>query len=409
MNLSERIKKLAEQHFDDLVATRRHLHSHPELSFEEYETTKFIANKLQENGYDLQTITATGGYIDIKGKNPSSKIIALRGDIDALPIIEQNDVAYKSKNEGKMHACGHDVHTTCLLGAVRILDELKDEFEGTIRCIFQPGEERLPGGASIMIKNGVLQNPKVEKILGQHVMPLIDAGKVGFRSGLYMASADEIHIKVIGKGGHGAHPHQNIDPVLIAAQIITQLQTVVSRHAKPATPTVLSIGKVIANGATNIIPNEVLMEGTFRTYDEEWRMRAHALIEKMCNDIAESHGATCEAEVRKGYPFLKNDEDLSNNARMWAVEYLGEGNVEDLEIWPAGEDFAYYSQEIPACFYRLGTRNQDRGITSMLHTPTFDIDEKALKVGSGLMAWLALKELSPTLNPSPKERDPSPL
>jgi amidohydrolase len=236
-------------------------------------------------------------------------------------------------------------------------------------------------------------------------MPLIDAGKVGFRSGLYMASADEIHIKVIGRGGHGAHPHQNIDPVLIAAQIITQLQTVVSRHAKPATPTVLSIGKVIANGATNIIPNEVLMEGTFRTYDEEWRMRAHALIEKMCNDIAESHGAKCEAEVRKGYPFLRNDEDLSNNARKWAEEYLGTENVEDLEIWPAGEDFAYYSQEIPACFYRLGTRNQERGITSMLHTPTFDIDEKALKVGSGLMAWLALKELSPTLNPSPKERD----
>lgn len=393
MNLSDRIKQLAEQHFDDLVATRRHLHSHPELSFEEYETTLFIAQKLQENGYDLQKITETGGYIDIKGKNPESKTIALRGDIDALPILEQNEVDYKSKNEGKMHACGHDVHTTCLLGAIRILDELKDEFEGTIRCIFQPGEERLPGGASIMIKNGVLQNPSVEKILGQHVMPLIDAGKVGFRSGLYMASADEIHIKVIGKGGHGAHPHQNIDPVVVAAQIITQLQTVVSRHSKPATPSVVSIGKVIANGSTNIIPNEVVMEGTFRTYDEEWRMRAHALIEKICNDTAAMHGATCEAEVRKGYPFLKNDEELSNDARQWAEDYLGAENVEDLELWPAGEDFAYYSQEIPACFYRLGIRNQERGITSMLHTPTFDIDEKALKVGSGLIAYLAIQEL----------------
>ena len=393
MNLSDRITQLAEQHFEDLVATRRHLHSRPELSFEEYETTKFIAQKLKDTGYDLEKITETGGFIDIQGKNPESKTIALRGDIDALSILEQNDVEYKSKNEGKMHACGHDVHTTCLLGAVRILDELKGEFEGTVRCIFQPGEERLPGGASILIKNGVLVNPSVEKILGQHVMPLIDAGKVGFRSGLYMASADEIHIKVIGKGGHGAHPHQNIDPVVIAAQIITQLQTVVSRHSKPSVPSVVSIGKVIANGATNIIPNEVLMEGTFRTYDEEWRMRAHTLIEKICTDTAAMHGAKCEAEVRRGYPFLKNDEDLSNNARLWAEEYLGTENVEDLEIWPAGEDFAYYSQEIPACFYRLGIRNKERGITSMLHTPTFDIDEKALKVGSGLMAYLAIREL----------------
>ncbi|PCJ64530.1 MAG: N-acyl-L-amino acid amidohydrolase [Bacteroidetes bacterium] len=393
MNLSNRIKQLVEANFDELVSTRRHLHSNPELSFEEFETTKFIASKLKDNGFDLQKITETGGYIDIKGKNPGSRTIALRGDIDALPISEQNEKEYTSKNEGVMHACGHDVHTTCLLGAIQILNELKDEFEGTIRCIFQPGEEKLPGGASIMIKNGVLKNPRVEKILGQHVMPLIDAGKVGFRSGLYMASADEIYIKVIGKGGHGAHPHQNIDPVVIAAQIITQLQTVVSRHTKPSIPSVLSIGKVIANGATNIIPNEVYMEGTFRTYDEEWRMKAHTLIEKICNDIAEAHGAKCEAEVRKGYPFLKNDEDLSNNAQAWAVEYLGAENVEDLEIWPAGEDFAYYSQEIPACFYRLGIRNEAEGITSMLHTPTFDVDEKALKVGAGLMAYLAVREL----------------
>lgn len=393
MNLSDRIKQLAEQHFDDLVTMRRHLHSHPELSFEEHETTQYIAAKLKESGYDLQSITETGGYIDIQGKNPDSKVIALRGDIDALPIFEKNEVDYKSKNEGKMHACGHDVHTTCLLGAVRILHALRDQFEGTIRCIFQPGEERLPGGASIMIKNGVLKNPDVSSIIGQHVMPLIDAGKVGFRSGLYMASADEIYIKVIGKGGHGAHPHQNIDPVMIAAQIITQLQTIPSRRAKPSIPTVLSIGKVIANGATNVIPDEVHMEGTFRTYDEEWRATAHQLIEKMCRDIAEAHGATCEAEVRKGYPFLMNNEPLTNKAKAWAEEYLGAENVQNLELWPAGEDFAYFSQEIPACFYRLGTRNEAEGKTSMVHTPTFDIDEKALKVGSGLMAFLALNEL----------------
>ena len=393
MNLALRIKQIADQHFDAMVANRRHLHRNPELSFEEFETTKFIAEKLKETGYDLQTITETGGYIDILGKNHSSKVIALRGDIDALPILEKNEVEYKSQNEGKMHACGHDVHTTSLLGAVRILHELREEFEGTIRCIFQPGEERLPGGASIMIREGVLKNPNVESIIGQHVMPLMDAGKVGFRSGLYMASADEIYIRVIGKGGHGAHPHQNIDPVMIAAQIITQLQTIPSRRAKPSIPTVLSIGKVIAEGSTNIIPNEVYMEGTFRTYDEEWRAKAHQLIVQMCNDICKLHGATCEAEVRKGYPFLMNDEKLTENAKQWATEYLGAENVLDLELWPAGEDFAYYSQEIPACFYRLGTKNEAQGKTSMVHTPTFDIDEEALKIGSGLMAWLAIQEL----------------
>jgi amidohydrolase len=393
MNLILRIKQIANQHFDAMVANRRHLHRNPELSFEEFATTKFIAEKLKEIGYNLQTITETGGYIDILGKNPGSKVIALRGDIDALPIFEKNEVEYKSQNEGKMHACGHDVHTTSLLGAVRILHELREEFEGTIRCIFQPGEERLPGGASIMIREGVLKNPNVESIIGQHVMPLMDVGKVGFRPGLYMASADEIYIRVIGKGGHGAHPHQNIDPVMIAAQIITQLQTIPSRRAKPSIPTVLSIGKVIAEGSTNIIPNEVYMEGTFRTYDEEWRAKAHQLIVQMCNDICKLHGATCEAEVRKGYPFLMNDEKLTENAKQWATEYLGAENVLDLELWPAGEDFAYYSQEIPACFYRLGTKNEAQGKTSMVHTPTFDVDEESLKIGSGLMAWLAIQEL----------------
>jgi len=393
MNLILRIKQIANQHFDAMVANRRHLHRNPELSFEEFATTKFIAEKLKEIGYNLQTITETGGYIDILGKNPGYRVIALRGDIDALPIFEKNEVEYKSQNEGKMHACGHDVHTTSLLGAVRILHELREEFEGTIRCIFQPGEERLPGGASIMIREGVLKNPNVESIIGQHVMPLMDAGKVGFRPGLYMASADEIYIRVIGKGGHGAHPHQNIDPVMIAAQIITQLQTIPSRRAKPSIPTVLSIGKVIAEGSTNIIPNEVYMEGTFRTYDEEWRAKAHQLIVQMCNDICKLHGATCEAEVSKGYPFLMNDEKLTENAKQWATEYLGAENVLDLELWPAGEDFAYYSQEIPACFYRLGTKNEAQGKTSMVHTPTFDVDEESLKIGSGLMAWLAIQEL----------------
>lgn len=393
MNLTQKVKELAKNLQTDLVVTRRHLHSNPELSFKEFKTTEYLVDRLKSFGYDLERITETGGYIDIKGKNPEKKVIALRGDIDALPILEANNVDYKSKNEGVMHACGHDVHTTCVLGALQILDQMKDQFEGTVRCIFQPGEERLPGGASIMIKKGVLK-PNVEEIFGQHVMPLIDAGKVGFRSGLYMASADEIYIKVIGKGGHGAHPHKNIDPVVVAAQIITQLQTVVSRRANPAMPSVLSIGKVIAEGSTNIIPNEVNMEGTFRAFNEEWRMEAHQIIKDLCNAICVAHGAECEVEVRKGYPFLNNNEELTQSARSLAEDYLGKENVVDLAIWPAGEDFAYYSQEIPACFYRLGIRNEERGITSMVHTATFDIDEKALEVGSGLMAYIALNSLN---------------
>lgn len=394
MKIADQVKSLTQEFFGEMVATRRHLHQHPELSFKEFETTKYLVGKLKEAGYDLQQITETGGYIDIRCNDADSKVIALRADIDALPITEANDTSYTSANEGVMHACGHDVHTTCLLGAISILDRMKERLTGTIRCIFQPGEERLPGGASIMIDKGVLKHPEVQTIYGQHVMPLIDAGKVGFRSGQYMASADEIYITVKGKGGHGAHPHLNIDPVVIAAQIITQLQTVVSRGSKPSIPSVLSIGKVIAEGATNVIPNEVYMEGTFRTYDEKWRMEAHHKIENICRQTAEAHGAQCDVEVRKGYPFLHNDEDTTSEARNWAISYLGEENVVDLELWPAGEDFAYYSQEIPACFYRLGVRNESRGITSMVHTPTFDIDEEALKVGAGLMAYIAIQKLN---------------
>jgi amidohydrolase len=280
-----------------------------------------------------------------------------------------------------------------LLGAATILNELKSEFEGTIKLVFQPGEERLPGGASIMIKEGVLKNPDVEKMLGQHVMPLIDAGKVGFRKGLYMASADEVYITVYGKGGHAAHPHQNIDPIAISAQLITALQTIVSRSAKPSIPSVLSIGKIVGLGATNIIPDKVEMEGTFRTFNEEWRAEAHDRIVSLAKNLVESMGGTCDVEVKKGYPFLKNDEVTTEQAQKAAIEYLGEENVEDLELWPAGEDFAYYSQAVPSCFYRLGIRNESENITSMLHTPTFNIDEKALETGSGLMAFLAISAL----------------
>ncbi|MFZ4798370.1 MAG: M20 metallopeptidase family protein [Bacteroidia bacterium] len=394
IHLIESIKNLAKKNSQNIINIRHYLHANPELSFQEFETSKYVKIGLENIGItNIEHKANTGLVALIEGKNPSKKTIALRADMDALPITELNNVEYKSKNEGVMHACGHDVHTSCLLGAAQILFNLKEEFEGTIKLIFQPGEEKLPGGASIMIEEGVLKNPDASAILGQHVMPLIPVGKVGFKSGLYMASTDELYVKVIGKGGHGAMPQLNIDPVVIAAQIIISLQQLVSRMASPIIPTVLSFGKVIANGATNVIPNEVIMEGTFRTLDEKWRFEAHGKMIKMATLIAESMGGKCEFEVRKGYPFLKNNEALTENSKQNAIAFLGNENVVDLDTWMAAEDFAYYSQVIPACFYRLGTRNEDKGIISSVHTPTFDIDENALEIGSGLMAYLAICEL----------------
>ncbi|MBL7915973.1 MAG: amidohydrolase [Bacteroidia bacterium] len=392
--MHQKIKSLAAGYLNDVIGLRRHLHQNPELSFKEFKTAEFVWNQLDAIGIaDKQKLAGTGIVALIKGRNADKKTVALRADMDALPIIEANEVPYKSQNIGVMHACGHDAHTASLLGAARILNELKNEFEGTIKLIFQPGEEKLPGGASLMIKEGVLQNPAPSEIIGQHVMPLIDAGKVGFRSGIYMASTDEIYVTVKGKGGHGAMPHLNIDPVLIASHMIVALQQIVSRHANPTMPSVLSFGKVIANGATNVIPNEVYLEGTFRTLDEKWRTEAHSRILKLATSVVEGMGGTVDFEIRRGYPALVNNPALTAAARKGAEEYLGKENVLDLDIWMAAEDFAFYSQQADACFYRLGTRNESKGITSSVHTPTFDIEEKSLETGMGLMAYLAVKQL----------------
>ena len=391
--IKEKIQELAGSIFNDVVANRRHLHSHPELSFHEVETSAFVAKKLDELGLQYQRMADNGLVALIKGEKPSDKVVALRADMDALPILEANDVPYKSQNTGIMHACGHDAHTSSLLGTAKILTGLTSQFGGTVKLIFQPAEEKLPGGASLMIKEGVLENPKPQAVIGQHVMPLIDAGKVGFRAGKYMASADEIYVTVRGKGGHAAQPQQNIDPVLITAHILTALQQVVSRFADPKTPSVLSFGKVIANGATNVIPTEVYLEGTFRTMDEKWRAEAHIKMKKLAEGIAESMGGSCEFNIMKGYPFLVNEEKLTAATRASAEEYLGKENVLDLDIWMAAEDFAYYSQVADSCFYRLGTRNESRGITSSVHTPTFDVEESALQLSTGFMAYLAIKQL----------------
>jgi len=394
MSLKNKVRDLAKNSKNQLIEIRRHLHAHPELSFHEYQTSKYVAERLKGLGLNPEEdIAGTGVMCLIEGRS-NRKIIALRADMDALPIQEENDIPYKSKNNGVMHACGHDVHTTSLLGAAGILNELKDDLSGTIKLIFQPGEEKIPGGASIMIKEGVLEKPKPNYIFGQHVMPHIEVGKVGFREGMYMASADEIYLKVQGKGGHGAMPEMNTDPVLIASHIIVAMQQIVSRNANPKKPSVLSFGKFVANGATNIIPDEVYIEGTFRAMDENWRSEAHRRIKKLAKHIAEGMGGKCEIEIKKGYPFLKNNDVLTQKAKTYAEDYLGPENVVDLDLWMAAEDFAYYSQQMDACFYRLGTGNEVKGINASVHSPNFNIDEDALEIGAGLMAWLAIQSLS---------------
>jgi amidohydrolase len=395
--LKDRIKSLAQAYKQEVIDLRRHLHSHPELSFQEFQTAAFVAEKLKVIGItEIESKATTGWSALIKGKNPEKKVVALRADMDALPISEANEVPYKSQNPGVMHACGHDAHTASLLGAAKILHEVRDQFEGTIKLIFQPGEEIIPGGASLMIKDKVLENPRPQYILGQHVMPMIPAGKVGFRSGLYMASADELYLTIKGKGGHGAMPETFIDPVLISAHLLVALQQIVSRVANPKIPSVLSFGRVEALGATNIIPNEVKIQGTFRTLDEAWRAKAHEKMRQIAEGIVEGMGGQLDFEIRKGYPFLKNNPELTARSVAAAQTYLGAENVLDLDIWMAAEDFAYFSQEIDGCFYRLGTRNEARGITSGVHTSTFDIEEEALEIGAGLMAWLAVSELAST-------------
>lgn len=393
-NIKHEIQQLAKEFFAEIADIRRHLHRNPELSFEEYNTSAFVKAVLDKIGIPYTSMANTGVVALLKGDLPSDKVIALRADMDALPITEVEGRPYGSQNKGVMHACGHDVHTSSLLGVAKILYALKSKFGGTVKLIFQPGEEKLPGGASLMIKEGVLTNPEPNAVIGQHVMPFIEVGKVGFRAGQYMASCDELFMTVRGRGGHGAQPHQNIDPIAITAQIISALQQVVSRFADPRIPTVLSWGKIVGNGATNIIPNEVYLEGTFRTFNEEWRAAAHDKIVKIATGIAESMGASCDIEVRKGYPYLVNEPQLTSAARKAAEEYLGAENVVDLDLWPAAEDFSYYSQVANACFYRLGTGNKAKGIQSAVHTPTFDIDEDALEIGMGLMAFIAITQLN---------------
>ncbi|NOU61011.1 M20 metallopeptidase family protein [Marinifilum caeruleilacunae] len=390
-NLKDKIKEFANSIESEIIEIRSHLHQYPELSFEEFETSKFIQSKLDEYGIPFTNGHVKTGIVGkIEGKNPSKKVIALRSDMDALPIDENPENKYCSKNIGVMHACGHDMHMASLLGTAKILNQFKSEWEGTILLIFQPGEELLPGGARLMMEEGALQ-PEPEWILGAHVLPDMPTGTVGFRSGMYMASGDEIYLTVKGKGGHAAMPHKCTDNVLIASHIIVALQQIVSRHCDARIPTVLSFGKIEANGATNIIPGEVKIAGTFRTMNEEWRSKAKQLISDIAKSTAKGMGAECEVDIRHGYPFLVNHEKYTEQAKNDAIELLGEEKVVNMDIRMTTEDFGFYSQKYPVSFYRFGVKSEKPG---SLHTPNFEANEKALKTSMSVMAWMAISYLN---------------
>lgn len=390
------IRAQIEQFFPDLVGIRRYIHANPELSFEEFETMNFVAAELDKLNIPYQKgIAGTGIVAHIEGKHPQKKCIALRADMDALPIVEANDIDYKSKNEGVMHACGHDVHTTCLLGAARVLVQYKDTIEGTIKLIFQPGEEKSPGGASLMIAAGALENPKPEAIFGLHVYPQLPAGTAGFRGGQYMASADEIYITIRGKGGHAALPQQTVDPIAVTAMVITGLQQIVSRKSNPLSPTVLTFGKIEGGKTTNVIPDTVELMGTLRTFDEAWRRQAIQEIKTITTHIAEAYGATAEIDIPEGYPSLFNDPEITELAKIFAEEYLGKEQVNHLEMRMGAEDFSFYTHQAKGCFFRIGTNTNNEQYTLPVHNAHFDIDENALKTGAGLMSYIALQMMTP--------------
>ena len=391
---NEKIKNLAKQYAPEFIEVRKHLHANPELSYKEYKTAEFVKQQLTQMGIEFEAKATTGIVGIIKGSKASARVIALRADMDALPIQEENDVAYKSINDGVMHACGHDVHTTILLGAAKILSELKDELAGTVKLIFQPGEERNPGGASYMIRDGALENPKPEGIVGLHVHPGLNVGQLSFRKGRVMASADEIFITIRSKGGHAAAPHLTADTILIAAHLIVSLQQIISRNNNPTSPSVLSICSIQGGNTTNVIPSEVKLMGTFRAMDETWRYKAHELIRKQAIGIVESMGAELDLHIDVGYPAVDNDLVFTEAAWKLAEQFMGKEHVEETEMRMGAEDFGYYTQIIPGCFYRLGVRNEAKGIVHQVHTPRFNIDENAIEIGIGMMAFLGANLLN---------------
>lgn len=390
---SEKIKQAAESYYTKVVEIRRHIHAYPELSFKEILTSEFISKELEKAGIKPVTIGDKGIIAIIKGLKPGNKTIGLRAEMDALPVTEENDLVFLSKKTGVMHACGHDLHIASLLGVAFILNDLKNDFPGSVKLIFQPAEEVLPGGAKNLIESGVLTKPDIDLIIGQHVLPELDSGQAGFRKGIYMASSDEIYIKIKGHGGHAAMPWKLVDPVLISAHLIVALQQIVSRNVVASIPSVLSFGKIDAAGSTNVIPDEVSISGTFRTFDENCRKDVHEKIKKITRGLASSMGGSAEIEIRKGYPVLINDVKLTERCMNFACEYLGKKNVFELDIRMSSDDFSYYCREKPSCYFRIGCNYPGNKKFPVLHNRGFIADEESLKTGVGLLTYITLNEL----------------
>ncbi|MCT4664779.1 MAG: M20 family metallopeptidase [Flavobacteriales bacterium] len=386
----QKIKELVKKELALVIEIRRYLHQNPELSFEEYKTSEYIQGLLKKWNIPFQAGYVNTGIKVLLTSGEGTQNLALRADIDALPIQEQNEVAYCSTEPNTMHACGHDAHTASLLVVLKILNENKDLWEGKLTAIFQPGEEVLPGGAKLMIDESIFEPELPQAIFGQHVFPDLPAGKIGFRSGLYMASCDEIHLSFKGKGGHAALPHTHQDTILASAEFITHAQKIVSRKISPYAPVVLSFGYIQGLGATNVIPDEVHLKGTLRCLDEEWRAVAHQELRKIIDATCLAHDCSADLDLKLGYPSLKNDPDLTKLLRKSAEEYLGKENVVELGMRMTAEDFAYYSQMMPACFYRFGTAEPGKENEKKLHHPLFDIDESSLETSVGMMTYLAL-------------------
>jgi amidohydrolase len=392
-NLKQLIRTLTKEKLEIITFHRRHIHQHPELSFEEHKTSAYVAAELKKLGIPFKEgIAGTGIVATIEG-NGKGKTVALRADMDALPIQEETSLPFASVNDGVMHACGHDAHTSALLGAAEILTQLKDQWKGTVLLVFQPGEEKFPGGALLMLKEGALDNPKPDLVIGQHVLPDMTAGHVGFKPGMYMASGDEVYLTVKGKGGHAALPHTLNDTVLIASNIIVALQQIVSRMVPANIPTVLSFGRIEGLGATNIIPEKVEIAGTLRTMNEEWRAKIKDKIHEIAEGTARSMGAECVVDIKDGYPVVHNHEQSTKEALGFAREFLDSSNVEEMDIRMTAEDFGYYTHKYPSVFYRFGVEQKD-GPTGALHTPQLNINEEALETATGMLAWLAVKFLT---------------
>lgn len=387
----ELIKELSKNNSKEIVSIFNELHEYPELSFQEYNTSTRIIYYLNKFNIPYKRIGETSvlGIIDFPQKG---KTIALRSDIDALPIEEDSKHEICSKSKGVMHACGHDFHMATLLGTAKILKTLEDKLSGRILLIFQAGEEMLPGGAKEIISSGILDEYKPEWIGAIHCDPDILVGKIGIKEGMYMASGDEVYITINGEGGHAALPHKTADTVLTAAEIIVALQQITSRYCPPQIPTVLTFGKIIGNGAVNIIPREVIIEGTFRTMNEEWRCKAKDLIKKISSSIAENHGASCDINIISGYPFLFNDIEYTSKIKNIAHEVIGEDNVINLDIRMTTEDFAYYSQNIKSTFFRVGV-GSEKDANSSLHTSKFIANKDGLFYSTTLLTYICNKFL----------------